>query len=102
MRHVRVIRAVKAWGQPVLGLLLALMLLVLGVGAAAHAARHANDPAHHTCATCSLAHGNFLANGAVGTIIVSLSAGLMLVCRREFVFVSLSDVRLEHGRAPPV
>jgi hypothetical protein len=102
MRHLRVIRAGKTWGQPMLGLLLALLLLVLGIGAAAHAARHANDPAHHTCATCSLAHGNFLADGAAGTTVVCLTAGLMLVCRREFVFVPLSDMRLEHGRAPPV
>lgn len=101
MQQPHVIRAGQTQGRQLLGLLLALLLLGLSIGTVAHELRHANDPAHVTCAICMLAHGQVLADGAVGVLAVVLVATLILPVFREFVFVSASDLLLAPGRAPP-
>ena len=102
MQHQRAILNGKALGRPMLGLLLAALLVFVSLGSAVHAERHFNDPAHHTCAACLIAHGGVLADGAIGAVAVLLSGGLILLQLREFIPVLQTDLRLAPGRAPPV
>ena len=85
----------KPW---LVGLLVALLFL-LTMHSAVHGS-HA-DP-NHSCAACLIAHGGVIADGAVGSVIFVSATSIELVHVGEFVPVSLLDLRLAPGRAPPV
>ena len=82
------------------GLLMALMV-VLSVGSGAHR-DHADHADQHSCAVCLIAHGNVLADGAIGTTIVASRTCLVLPPIGESLSASIFDLRLAPGRAPPV
>jgi len=80
------------------GLLVALLFL-LTVHSGAHG-NHAHP--NHSCAACLIAHGGVIADGAVGTVVFVSRAAFDLPQVGEVLPVSLLDLRLAPGRAPPV
>ena len=81
--------------------LLAALLLVLTVGSGAHR-EHADQPDHHDCAACLMAHGGLLADGATGASVIFASSGFDSPIPGESRSASTFDLRLAPGRAPPV
>ena len=89
------LKLAKSW---LAGLLVALLFLLT-----VHSGVHGNhtDP-NHSCAACLIAHGGVIADGAVGTVVFVSRAAFDLPPVGEVLPVSLLDLRLAPGRAPPV
>lgn len=98
--------ATSVWLKPARSWLagaLAILLLVLAVGAGAHR-EHREDTGrhgHHECAACLIAHGGLLADGTTGAFVVfsAFSFDLPGFCEMQPALVL--DLRLSPGRAPP-
>ena len=82
-----------------LAALLVALLFLLTMHSAVHG-DHSDQ--NHSCAACLIAHGGVIADGAVGTVIFVSATSVELAHVGEFVPVSLLDLRLAPGRAPPV
>jgi len=82
--------------------LLVVLLVALSVGSALHRDHGSDHAGQNTCAACLIAHGSLVADGAIGTTIVSLSQSFDLPSLGETKPILVSHLRLAPGRAPPV
>jgi hypothetical protein len=80
--------------------LLAALLVVVVIGSGAHRG-HSDQPGHHDCAACLLAHGGLLADGATGASVSQSTSSFDLPSLTEARPASVLDLRLAPGRAPP-